>query len=408
MSITAPTKKEIVIAILVASLGYFVDVYDLILFSVVRVSSLRDLAIPEDQLLSVGVYLLNMQLAGMLLGGFLWGILADKRGRMKVLLGSIALYSIANILNGFVTSIPQYAFCRFIAGIGLAGELGAGVTLICEMLPKQSRTLGTTIISTMGMLGGTMAALFGDKLPWHASYILGGALGIVLLMMRLRVRESPMFKTQAPANMRLGDLRLLVESPKRLLRYIACTLIGTPIWFILAVVATFAPEISEALNVQEPVSAGNFLLFSYIGSLAGNGIASWSGHYFQSHKKSIIYFLIYFLAILTAFLLSSGVSSTVIYAFACAIGIVKGYWPLTLANAAEQFGTNLRATVTTTISNVVRACAIPLTLSFAALKEEVGVVSAAWLVGFVSIAIAFISALSLKNSYSEDLDFLEE
>lgn len=408
MSLQSPTKKEIYLAILVASLGYFVDVYDLILFSVVRISSLQDLSVPNDQMLSIGVYLLNLQLAGMFIGGFIWGILADKRGRISVLLGSIALYSIANILNGFVTSVPQYAVCRFIAGVGLAGELGAGITLICEMLPKEIRTLGTMIISAMGMLGGVAAALFGDMLEWRSSYILGGVLGIVLLLMRFRLRESPIFEKEGSLSARLGDIRLLFESGERFMRYIACTLVGTPIWFIIGIVATFAPEIGKALNVQETISAGQFLLCAYVGSTIGNIISSLCSHYFENRKKVIMCFLFCLMAILSSFLLSYGVSSTVIYMFAAGLGITKGYWSLMLSNAAEQFGTNLRATVTTTVPNVVRASAIPLIMSFGWLKEGLGVISATWVIGFISIAVAFVSVLTLKESFSHDLDFLEE
>lgn len=402
------TSKEVYLAILIASLGYFVDVYDLILFSVVRVASLRDLAVPEDQLLSVGVFLLNVQLVGMLLGGFLWGILADKRGRLSVLLGSIALYSVANLLNGFINSIPQYALCRFFAGLGLAGELGTGVTLVCEMLPKRIRTLGTMIISSMGMLGGFFAALFGDKLQWHHSYILGGMLGLILLVMRFRMRESPLFKKEETTPARLGDVRLLVESPKRFLRYVLCILIGIPVWFILGIVATFSPELGKALNTQEPINAGTFILFVYLGSAIGSIIGSLASHYFQSHRKVILFFLLMTLIVTFLLLSANEATVTIIYIYAALLGSTKGLWPLMLANEAEQFGTNMRATVTTTVPNIVRASALPLSLLFLWLQSHLGFISAMGAVGITSIALAFIGVLSLKESFSKDLDFLEE
>src|SRR5882762_615963 len=113
------------VPVIVAALGYFVDIYDLLLFSIVRRPSLSALGVPDEELFGQGEFLLQVQMGGLLLGGLIWGIMGDKRGRLSVLFGSILMYSLANIGNGFVTNVTQYAALRFIAGLGLAGELGA-------------------------------------------------------------------------------------------------------------------------------------------------------------------------------------------------------------------------------------------------------------------------------------------
>ena len=240
-------------AILIAALGYFVDIYDLVLFSIVRVKSLKGIGVPDGDLLSQGVLLLNMQMIGMLLGGILWGIWGDKRGRLSVLLGSIFLYSAANIANGFVTNVPAYAVLRFIAGIGLAGELGAGITLVSEAMPKELRAYGTIVVSIVGVLGAVVAAMVGDLFDWRISYFVGGAMGIVLLLLRIKASESGMFGAIKAQTVKRGALSLIFKSWPNTLKYFNCILIGIPLWFVVGILITFSPEFGKALRMAEIV-----------------------------------------------------------------------------------------------------------------------------------------------------------
>src|SRR6187402_2881858 len=189
------SSKLLTPIVIVAALGYFVDIYDLLLFGIVRKASLTDLGIIGDANRDAGEFLISMQMYGMLLGGIFWGILGDKKGRLSVLFGSIITYSIANIANGMVHSVEAYAFWRLIAGVGLAGELGAGITLVAETLPKNKRGYGTMIVASVGLTGAVVANLvyqiFGD---WRLCYYAGGVLGLLLLFLRVSVRESGLYK----------------------------------------------------------------------------------------------------------------------------------------------------------------------------------------------------------------------
>src|SRR5580698_4025482 len=235
--------------VIVGALGYFVDVYDLILFSIVRGASLRGLGVPPDQILAKGVLLLNWQMGGMLVGGIFFGMLGDRFGRIALLFGSILLYSIANIANGFVHSIEAYAIWRFIAGFGLAGELGGGITLVTEILPKELRGYGTTIISTVGVFGAVIGGLIAQKVNWHTAYFIGGGLGLVLLVLRLSVAESGMFQQlrTGQTHVARGNFLMLFTNAKRLMKYLRCIFIGLPLWYIVGILIAFSPEISRAL-----------------------------------------------------------------------------------------------------------------------------------------------------------------
>ena len=174
--VSGATRRAVSLAVLVAALGYFVDIYDLILFGAVRGPSLQALGFSPADVQDKGILLLQLQMGGMLVGGILWGIIGDRRGRLSVLFGSIILYSIANLVNGTVDTLTGYAICRVIAGIGLAGELGAGITLVSELMDKERRGLGTTIVAATGILGGVVAGIVGGAVPgipavdWRTAY----------------------------------------------------------------------------------------------------------------------------------------------------------------------------------------------------------------------------------------------
>lgn len=394
-------------AVVVGALGYFVDIYDLVLFSVVRIASLKDLGVPEDELLDVGVKLLNWQMAGLLLGGLLWGVLGDKRGRVSVLFGSIFLYSAANILNGFVVTTDQYAILRFIAGIGLAGELGAAITLVAEAMPKEIRGYGTAVVAGIGVLGAVAAGLFGDYFPWRTAYFIGGGLGILILSLRMKMFDSGIFEKVRHQSVRKGDLRLLIGSRKAFFRYLRCILIGVPIWYVVGILVTFSPEICRVLGATEPINAGYAILFMYTGlSLGdiGSGILS---QYLRSRRKVVLLSLGLIAASVLLYLSSSDFGKTYFYALCVLLGVAGGYWAIFVTVAAEQFGTNLRATVAITAPNFVRGSVILLTSAFHYLKGQMDLVAAAAVVGIVVLTLAFWAAASLEETFGRDLDFVE-
>lgn len=400
-------KRSIFFAILVAALGYFVDVYDLILFSVVRVSSLKDLNVAADDLLDTGAFLLSMQMTGMLFGGILWGILGDKKGRLSVLFGSILLYSTANILNGMVESVEGYAWLRLIAGIGLAGELGAGITLVAEIMPRESRGYATTIVATVGVFGAVVASLVASQFEWRSAYYVGGGLGLGLLVLRIAVNESGLFKSLVNSTVKKGDLLLLVRNKDRFLRYLSCILIGVPIWYAIGIPITFCPEIGKALQMPELPSTGTAVLYSYIGLTIGDLASGLLSQYLGSRKRTVFIFLtITTLGCITILNLHSA-STTSFYFVSGLLGFGVGYWAVFVTTAAEQFGTNLRATVATTTPNFVRGSVVPMTWAFTSLRPEFGILNSAMLVGVVVLALAFISAFKLQESFSQDLDYLE-
>ena len=396
-------------AILVAALGYFVDIYDLILFSIVRVASLRAIGVGEADLLSTGVLLLNMQMGGMLIGGVVWGVLGDKRGRLSVLFGSICLYSVANVLNGFVQDVGTYAALRFVAGIGLAGELGAGVTLVSELMGRESRGYGTTIIATIGICGAIAAALVGDFFHWRTAYFVGGGLGITLLLLRIGVYESGMFEqTRAQMHVRRGNFASLFATVDRARRYVGVILIGVPIWFAVGVLITFSPEFGRALGMAEEPSAGRSVLFAYVGLAVGDVASGLLSQLWRSRKKVVLLFLVLTVVGVGLYFSVAPASLPVFYAVCTALGFATGYWAVFVTMASEQFGTNVRATATTSAPNFVRGAVVLLTSAFQAATPALGVVGSGITVGVVALVVAFASLAVLDETFAKDLDFLEE
>src|SRR6185295_14289993 len=410
-------SNNVRLAILVSALGYFVDVYDLILFTILRRTSLLDLGIPEDQLVSVGGYLLNTQMGGFLVGGILWGVIGDKIGRIELLFGSILLYSIGNILNGFVgqfgpgvdamiSPIDQYALLRFITGVGLAGEIGGGITLVSELLPKETRGYGTTIVVATGVAGAVVAALVYELFTWRSAYIVGGVLGLGLLVLRLSVAESGIFKALAEKeHVARGNFFMLFTSWDRFSRYINCILVGVPIWYSLGIVVTFSPELAPALGIQGPVNAGDAVFWFYCGITAGsvaNGLVSQA---LGSRKWAIGLFLIATLAALAViFHVPLGTVEN-FYLVIFVLGFGTAYWAMLVTIAAEQFGTNLRATVATSVPNFVRGATVLTVLLFGYLRPQTGIVGAAEVVGILVAAFALYALASLRETFDIDLDY---
>lgn len=394
-------------AVIVSALGYFVDIYDLILFSIVRVPSLKALGFDGETLFSKGVLLLNMQMAGMLLGGIFWGILGDKKGRLSVLFGSILMYSAANIANGLVQSVEAYALLRFIAGIGLAGELGAGITLVCEVLSKEQRGYGTTIIATVGVAGAILAAIVADHFDWRTAYHIGGGLGLALLLLRVSVFESSMFESVRSKTHVRGDFLALFRNWGRFQKYLHCILIGVPIWFVIGILVTFSPEFAKQLGVSGEVTAGKAVMYAYIGLAVGDLASGLASQALRSRRKVVFFFLLSTLAMVGVYLKAPGLDSGLFYAICLALGAGAGYWAVFVTIASEQFGTNLRATVTTTVPNFVRGSVLPLTFFFTMAKESFGLVNGALVVGAAAIGISLFSLWRLEETFSKDLDFCE-
>jgi MFS family permease len=395
------------VPVIVAALGYFVDIYDLLLFSIVRRASLLSLGIIESDLLATGEYLLRIQMTGLLVGGLIWGIMGDKLGRLSVLFGSILLYSLANIANGFVTSLDQYALLRFIAGIGLAGELGAGVTLVSEILPANLRGYGTTIIATVGLMGAVVGNFLSKMFVWQTSYFIGGGLGLLLLIARVSVFESGMFLKSKEKEVQRGNFFQFFTRRDRFLKFMGCIFIGLPIWYAIGILITFSPEFAGALNIEGAIAAGDAVMFSYIGLAVGDLVSGVSSQLAGSRKKILKIFMLLTLGFII-FYLFNPVKTSAFFYFACfCIGVGIGYWALFVTIAAEQFGTNLRSTAATTVPNFIRGTVVPLTLGFKYLRAEFGIVYGALIVGVLTIIIAFIALQLIDETYGRDLNFEE-
>ncbi|MGE0637534.1 MAG: MFS transporter [Bacteroidia bacterium] len=401
---TADKKKSVTMLIIVAALGYFVDIYDLVVFNVVKKESMAALGIPAEK----EIFLFNMQMIGMLIGGILWGILGDKKGRISVLFGSIFLYSAANIANSFATGLVDYSIYRFLAGIGLAGELGAGITLVAESMDKEKRGYGTMVIVTLGALGAVAASLVGNNLGWKNTYLVGGGLGLALLLLRAGAFESGMYKSMAHSKVVKGSFIQLFTNKERFLKYLNCILIGLPIWFAIGVLINLSNKFGEVIGVSEPVKVADSVMYTYIGLSFGDLLSGLLSQVFRSRKKVVIGYLILSVVLLLIYLFNHNVSIAYFHFFCFLLGTATGYWALFVTIASEQFGTNIRSTVTTTVPNFVRGAVVPITLSFTALTPYVGILYSALIVGGVCLALAFYAILNVKETFSKDLDYVDE
>jgi len=393
-------------AVIVAALGYFVDIYDLILFSVVRVPSLASLGLLPEDITKQGLFLLNMQMAGTLIGGVLWGVLGDKKGRISTLFGSILLYSLANTLNAFVTNVEQYAILRFIAGIGLAGELGVGITLVSEVLPKDQRGYGTMIVAGIGVTGALLANMVA-KLDWRTAYIVGGIMGLALLLLRIKVVESEMFSNVKSSDHKKGSLLQLLSTPKLLKRFILCILIGMPTWFVVGILVTLAPEFAKAHGITDTISGGDAIAFCYACLAIGDFLSGWLSQVYKSRRKVMLQFLAFNAFCSIAYLLFPFTSSAALYWWIFVLGISVGFWAIFVTIAAEQFGTNLRATVATTVPNIARGSLNLISVSFAALTPVIGMQYSALCVGIACTIIAILSVIPLEETFGKDMNYVE-
>jgi putative MFS transporter len=429
-----PTNKsysgKVGLLVLVAALGYFVDIYDLLLFGVVRKESLNDILFQQFHLSGeslelmnayFGKVLLNWQMGGMLLGGIIWGMIGDKKGRLSVLFGSIILYSVANVLNGMVTTTTAYAELRFISGFGLAGELGAGITLVSEAMSKEKRGYGTMIVATVGVFGAVVAGYMGDKIhtwklaetagaPWRLSFYIGGAMGFALLLLRIGVYESGLFKGLKEEKVARGNVLMLFNNKERLKKYMSVIFITVPVWYFIGTLVFFAPELSVALGLPKgSVTAGSAIMYAYMGITFGDLLSGLLSQLLKSRKKTLAIFLIWTTLAIALYFILGGISVFMFYAVVIFGGVATGYWAVFMSTAAESFGTNIRATATTTAPNFVRGSTILISglLSLVAIAFPDKITSAA-ITGGIILAVGFVALYHLRDTFGKDLDYIEK
>ena len=419
MTLSQKLKHLFSLPVIVAALGYFVDIYDLTLFGVVRIESLKDLNLDVDK---AGSLILNWQMTGLLLGGILWGVLGDKVGRLKVLFGSILVYSLANIACGFLPQMQfmdttiLYSILRFIAGIGLAGELGAGITLVSESLPKELRAIGTSLVAGFGLLGAVVAKLtVGISGDWTTTYFIGGALGLSLLFLRVGVLESGIFKhIKENDNVKKGDFLSLFTNKERLIKYLKSIAIGLPTWYCIGIFAFFGNQFSEPLGIHGEIDPGLCIMWAYIGISLGDFASGFISHLLHSRKKAILYMLLFTLIGVILLLLGVAKTPTMYYAMMFWLGMGTGYWAMFVTVGAEQFGTNLRSTAATTIPNMVRGSLPLMVILYNFIKVDIyseshqGVIIASIIVGILAFGLAIYSTMTIEETHNKDLDFLEE
>jgi MFS family permease len=398
------------IAVIVASLGYFVDIYDLLLFTIVRVPSLKELGVPQNEIdTGVGLLLINIQMIGMLIGGVFWGIVGDKKGRLSVLFGSILLYSVANIANGFVHGTTGYLIWRFVAGLGLAGELGAGITLVSEILPKEKRGYGTMIVATVGV-SGAVAANFIAKIvqDWRICYFIGGGLGLALLVLRISVMESQMFNAIREAKTSRGNFLSLFTERQRFFKYLKCLLLGTPTWFVVGILIAFSNKFAVEMGVRDAISPGDAIAFTYAGLTLGDFSTGLISQLWRSRRKVMLLFLLFTAAFVFIYFQMHGATKWTFYAVCFGLGFSVGFWTIFVTIAAESFGTNLRATVATTVPNFARGMLPLISALFTALQAWFSYVHSGAIVAVICIGVALITAYSVEETFGKELNYLEE
>jgi putative MFS transporter len=409
------TSSVLSIAVIVAALGYFVDIYDLLLFTIVREPSLEGIGVnlkDAKTVIAASTKIINWQMVGLLIGGIVWGIMGDKKGRLSVLFGSIILYSVANFITGFVQTVDQYAYARFVAGIGLAGELGAGITLVSELLPKNKRGIGTSLGAGIGLFGAVFAYFtykFTDD--WRLCYKIGGGLGIMLLFLRISVAESGMFKEVKQLNVSRGNILMFFNNRTRFRKYILAILVGLPTWFVIGVLVNLSNRFASAFYGENNIESGQAIMYAYAAIAIGDILIGFISQYFKSRKKAL--YLFYFFTIISGIFFFSGAitNDTTMYIACAALGFSTGFWAIFVTTAAEQFGTNLRATAATTVPNMVRGSLPLINLMFVNLfQKNMGwdIVRSGIVTGVIVMTITLVAAYFTEETFHKDLNYSEE
>jgi len=402
--------------VIVAALGYFVDIYDLLLFTIVREPSLQGIGVDladKIQVLAASTKIINWQMVGLLIGGILWGTIGDKKGRLSVLFGSIALYSIANFITGYVQTVDQYAWARFVAGVGLAGELGAGITLVSELLPKEKRGVGTSLVAGIGLFGAVFAYfVYKTTNDWRLCYKIGGGLGIVLLLMRVSVAESGMFaNVKHQVGIQRGNFFMFLNNSKRFKKYILAILIGLPTWYVIGVLVNLSNRFASELYGDNNIESGKAIMFAYVGIAIGDILIGLVSQYFKSRKKALLTFYLLCIASLILFYSSLNNSDNRMYAICALLGFSTGFWAIFITMGAEQFGTNLRATAATTIPNMVRGALPLINLLFLNLFQKTwnwSLLQSGIVTGVIIMTITMIAFYFTEETFHKDLNYVEQ
>lgn len=397
------------LTVIVVALGYFVDIFDLTLFNMVRRQSLLDIGIPEAELVTKGLFLLNAQMIGMLLGGIFWGQLGDRKGRLSSLFASIIIYSLANLFNAFAHNFEIYAVLRFIAGFGLAGELGVGITLVAELLPKEKRGLGTMFVASIGVLGAVLGGVFVEIFSWRVCYGIGGVLGLMLLLLRVSVKESDIFNhVKEDKNVSKGNFLDFFKSGNLFWKLILCIAVGLPFWYVAGIMMPFAPELALNLGVSDPIFSSRSVALCYLGLALGDFLSGWLSQVMASRKKALYVFHSACIVLVLLFFFTVGGRGEIYFYTLCfLIGIAAGFWALFVTVAAESFGTNIRSTAATSIPNFVRGAVFPMTLLLIPLREIIPYWMANLTVGMISFGIALLGTFFLKETFGKSLEFTE-
>lgn len=393
--------------VIVGALGFFVDVYDLLLFGIIRKPSLTDLGLTPDEVLHQGEWIISIQMIGLLVGGIVWGVMGDKKGRLSVLFGSILMYSLANIGNGFVQTVPQYTLMRFIAGVGLAGELGASITLVSELLPKEKRGIATSVIAGFGIVGAVLAFFLKENFHWRTCYFIGGGMGLVLLLLRVSIFESGLYSQLKNKKVERGNYMMLFNNKERFMRYFKCIMIGIPAWYVIGVLVTFSDKFGEAFGI-EGIDPGKAIMYQYAAIAFGDITAGLLSNYFKSRKKAL--FIFYGITSFFTLLYFIQPLGTVqgMYWICAGLGFGTGFSVVYITMSAEQFGTNLRATTAISVPNMVRGALPLIILLFKLLRDITGsYITGGWITGIILMLIAVIAALNIEESFGKNLDFIE-
>ncbi len=413
ISMQKQSSSIFTITVLVAALGYFVDIYDLLLFNIVRVDSLTEMGLSAAQVKTQGEFIISIQMTGLLIGGIIWGMMGDKKGRLSVLFGSIVLYSLANIANGFVQTPNQYALTRFIAGIGLAGELGAGITLVTELVSKEKRGLSTSLVAGIGLLGAVAAFFVSQNFNWRICYFIGGGLGFCLLILRISVFESGMFTQAKQSGVSRGNFFMFFTSKKRFNKYACAILIGLPTWYVIGVLIAFSNNFAKEFGITETVLPKTATMFAYVFISIADIMVGFVSQWLKSRKKALyIFYILTIISIIFFFNQQNGTAAGM-YVICAALGFATGFWAIFVTMAAEQFGTNLRATAATTAPNMVRG-SLPLVFILFKWLQSVfsdmphPYITAGWVTGIVVMVIAIIAAYNTEETFGKDLDYLEQ
>lgn len=405
------------LAVIVGALGYFVDVYDLLLFSIIRVPSLKSLGLSQEAVDKQGLDILNLQMIGLLIGGIVWGVLGDKKGRLKVLFASIILYSLGSIANGFVHTVGQYAVVRFITGLGLAGELGAGITLVSELMPKEKRGLATAMVAGIGLSGAVFAYFikvqFGASAEgWRTCYFIGGGLGFLLLLLRVGLLESGMYKNIEQSNVQKGNFFMLFTKGERLKKYLTAILIALPNWYVIGILISFSNKFAAQMNVKGTVDPGKAIMVAYAAIAVGDVLIGFISQWLKSRKLSLYIFHIISIIGTLWFFHLQGQDVGTLYWVCVILGFGTGFWAMFVTMAAEQFGTNIRATVATTVPNMARGSLNLVSLLFVQLQRhlapEHAYFQSGWITGIIVFVIAFIALIMTKETFGKDLDYIEQ